>query len=186
MNRFAVVLAFFILIFPFSAGKLKAQENNPPNLRAVYYFVNNVIRWPDPIVTVTVEESAHLSIMFQYSDADCNLAGGHFYVRQIEPEETDWQDLGVLPDNVKCSSEVDGLIYGFGFNGALEPDYYLGETKWTDAQGAESNVLQWEFEVVEGDDDDLDDDSDDDVDTDSDDDASDDDRDGKSDNGCGC
>lgn len=184
-KRVIFLILASLFLFTFASSKTQVLENHPPVLVEVFYFVGNVLIYPPPIV-VTQEESADLHIMFQYADEDCNLAGGHFYNRMTEPEQTDWEDLGILPDIIKCSSEQDGIIYGFGFDGVLDIGFYSGETKWTDVLGAESNVMSWEFTVVsdddDADDDDVDDDIDDDADGDSDDDTSDD----GSNGGCGC
>ena len=190
MQKTAVFLILTLLsFFIIASGGAQEIENHPPVLISAFYFLGYVLQYP-PVV-ITSDESAELGIYFMYADEDCNLAGGHFYNRMTEPEETDWEDLGILPEELGCSSEDEGLIYGFGFDEPLEPNEYAGETKWTDVLGAESNVMPWEFTVIAGDDDtdddNVDDDIDDDAADDSDDDSSDDD--GGDDGGggsCGC
>jgi len=123
------------------------EDNHPPILFAVHYFVYEEELAPPVIVEQS--DTTSFGIYFEYADADCNLPGGHFFVRFTAPqEEEDWQNLGVLPDELGCPSVESSLLYGFGFSQALDPAAYAGEVKWTDVCGAESNVITFEFTVV--------------------------------------
>jgi len=124
-------------------------DNHPPELLTAHYFVEG--QEFSPPVVIAPEESVDLGIYFEYADVDCNLPGGHFY-NNINDEG--WNDFGVLPEELGCSSADSGLLYGFGFSEGLDVGAYTGQTRWTDVCGEESNVLEWEFTVSDADDDD--------------------------------
>lgn len=124
----------------------ECDDNHAPALLGVYYILGQ--EQLTPPVTVSSADSANLGIYFEYADEDCNIPGGHFYIKQTLPEESDWEDLGVLPEDLGCSTADSGYIYGFGFTQALDPASYAGQTKWTDVCGTESNIMDWEFTVT--------------------------------------
>jgi len=123
------------------------EDNHPPILFAVHYFVYEEELAPPVIVEQS--DTTSFGIYFEYADWDCNLAGGHMYVRFVEPEDTGWQNLGELPPDVSCKGKNDGTpLYGFSFSDPLDPAHYVGMTKWTDDCGAESEAMDFEFTVV--------------------------------------
>jgi len=122
------------------------DSNHAPALLSVYYILGSDQLTPP--VSISSADSANFGIYFEYADEDCNIPGGHFYNKQTLPEESDWEDLGVLPEDLGCSTADSGYIYGFTFSAALDPADYAGQSKWTDICGTESNIMDWEFTVT--------------------------------------
>jgi len=115
--------------------------NHAPELLAVYYFIGTEQQTPP--VTIDQADVSNFGVYFEYADVDCNLPGGHFY---YNINDEGWEDLGVLPEDLGCSSADSGLLYGIVFNEA-EPGTYNGQTKWTDVCGEESNIMDFAFTV---------------------------------------
>jgi len=128
------------------------DNNTPPELTAQHYILEQ--NELTPPVAIASADTPNFGIYYEYADEDCNLyvdadKKGHSFVKQLLPSESDWQDLGAHPENIGCSSDDSGLIFGFYFGTEpLPAEFYKGQTKWTDACGDESNVMDWEFTVT--------------------------------------
>jgi len=78
---------------------------------------------------------------FAYNDDDCNLPGGEvWYELRIDGVSDGWQKSpDPLPEDLGCSTEESGLIYGFVFDNQI--GIYELSVYWTDVCGAQSNQI---------------------------------------------
>ena len=127
-------------------------NNHPPELLSIHYFLGGTEGQElSPPVQVSSSELEGLYIAFEYTDVDCNLPGGHQW---IDCEDSGWEEIGVLPEELGCSTEDSGMLYGFFVSEACpEPAEGLrrhcyGQARWTDVSGGESNTMDFEFVVV--------------------------------------
>ncbi len=122
------------------------SNNAAPQLTGPIYLLDQ--QQLTPPITIGQEDIALFGIYFEYADNDCNLVAsygeGHLLVNI---NDQGWQDLGGHPDDIGCSTEQTGYIYGFNF-AHIEPGDYAGQAKITDACDADSNPVSFEFSVA--------------------------------------
>jgi len=123
------------------------EDNHPPELLNIYYFLKVEDDWTplEPPITIASADFKNLYIRLEYSDEDCNLEGGEFWLKF---EDGDWESVEELPNDIGCSTEKTGYLYPLKLKdvvGALSSGNYQGEVKWTDVCDDESNTLDFEF-----------------------------------------
>ena len=121
--------------------------NHAPILNAGYFLINDGVPVDVADGPAYVGQADELGILFDYEDEDCNLDGG---VMLIDFHDGSGYGEGPSIEDAGCSTMLSGLILGYLLDlSGIDPGGYTASTKFQDFDGADSNVIDADFHVVE-------------------------------------
>jgi len=113
--------------------------NTDPVIDGPFFFVGDE-ELEQPVVIAPEDE---LEIAFSYTDAECNLGGGSI----LMSTDDGVTELGVIPSDIDCSTEENGMLLSLTMETPLEVGEYSFGIYLEDRCSGDSNTIDVQFEV---------------------------------------